>query len=178
MNTTWGPRFFDADILVYTQDHADAYKQSRALATVAAAMTDDCFVTSPQAMQEFSHVVLQRHWLSPIQVSQFLRHLSEHTVVPCSSETVMRALELQQRYSLSVWDAMTVQAAFDARCTVLFSEDLPDGFRFSPVSASIPELCVVNPFTASSVAGVWEVHEPVVPYQVKVNRRRVTRAAK
>ena len=56
--------------------------------------------------------------------------------------TVVRAIRLAQRYRLSHWDGLIVQAAVDAQCAVLFSEDLQSGMRFGAVE-------VVNPFAQS-----------------------------
>ncbi len=162
-----GGRFFDTDILLYTQDHAEAFKQSRALAVIADAMRADCFVISTQVMQEFYSEALNRDWLSPAQGQQFLRHLTDHVVVSCNSDFVLRACELQVNEDLSVWDALLVQAALDARCSVLFSEGLTDGRRFSPHTGTTgPELRVVNPFTTQAVVNVWELHEEQAGYRV------------
>lgn len=171
-----GGRFFDTDVLLYTQDHAEAFKQSRALAVIADAMRADCFVISTQVMQEFYSEVLHRRWLSPAQALQFLRHLTEHVVVSSNSDSVLRAFELQQRHGLSPWDALLVQSALDARCSVLFSEGLPDGQRFTPLTATGPELRVVNPFTAHAVVNVWELHEEPLPYQAAPPKKRTSRA--
>ena len=50
-----------------------------------------------------------------------------------------RGLELQERYSLSFYDALIVAAALEAGCTRLLSEDLQDGLR-------IERLTIENPF--------------------------------
>jgi len=49
------------------------------------------------------------------------------------------ALEIQERTSYSLYDSMILQAALDARCRVLYSEDMQDGFKFF-------DLTVKNPF--------------------------------
>ena len=38
--------------------------------------------------------------------------------------SVLRAVEIEQRYQLSFWDAMIVQAAQESGATLLYSEDL------------------------------------------------------
>ncbi|MEX0805101.1 MAG: hypothetical protein WD688_17535 [Candidatus Binatia bacterium] len=52
---------------------------------------------------------------------------------------IKNAIELQQRSQLSFWDAMIVQAAIEAGCDQLYSEDLNAGQRFG-------SLVIVNPF--------------------------------
>jgi predicted nucleic acid-binding protein len=56
---------------------------------------------------------------------------------------LVAAVGLQQKARISFWDALVVQAAIDAGCDRLYSEDLNHGQRFGPVE-------VVNPFRASS----------------------------
>lgn len=60
-------------------------------------------------------------------------------VVENTKTLVVQAIELQQRAQLSFWDAMVVQAAIEAGCDRLYSEDLNAGQRFDSV-------LVVNPF--------------------------------
>lgn len=61
------------------------------------------------------------------------------TVVENSGRLLVSAIDLQQRAKLSFWDSMVVQAALDAGCDRLYSEDLHDGQRFGA-------LVIVNPF--------------------------------
>ncbi|MFH1176192.1 MAG: hypothetical protein V1750_02200 [Acidobacteriota bacterium] len=55
----------------------------------------------------------------------------------------MAAVDLAQRYKLSLWDAAIVEAARLAGCGVLCSEDLAAGATYAGVT-------VTNPFAASS----------------------------
>ena len=60
------------------------------------------------------------------------------TPLPHTPDLVTRGLELHQAHSLSVWDGLIVQAALDARCDVLLSEDLQHGRRFGSLEVSNP----------------------------------------
>ncbi len=157
--------FFDTNVIVYAHDPADPRKQSQARAAMHDAMVGRTLVISTQVMQEFYSVVLRRQWMSPAQASQVLRLLAGYTVVPADSASVLRALELQQRYRVSVWDALIVQSAIDARCSVLYSEDLQAGMRFDAPGA--PTLEVVSPFNAEAAPAVYE----------RAGRYRVTASA-
>lgn len=54
--------------------------------------------------------------------------------------TLLRgALVTAARWAISYWDAAIVEAAREAGCAILLSEDLQDGFDFAGVR-------VVNPF--------------------------------
>jgi predicted nucleic acid-binding protein len=49
------------------------------------------------------------------------------TVFP-DFEMVVMAILLQQKYMISYWDALILQAAKTAGCSRILSEDLQDGF--------------------------------------------------
>lgn len=131
--------FFDTNILVYAHDPGDAAKRTRARALIGNAIEDESFVVSSQVLAEFYATTLRRRFLAPELALDFVRFWGSHDTVPHSADLVARGIELHQAHSLSVWDGFIVQAALDARCDVLFSEDLQHGRRFGSLE-------VVNPF--------------------------------
>ena len=173
MDADEGGLFFDTNIIVYAYDATASVKQQRARAVIEAAMQADRFVISTQVMQEFYNVAARRRLMSAQRAAQMLRHLAEHTVVAADAESVLRAFSLQQRHTLSAWDALIVQAALDAGCGVLYSEDLQEGRRFDVAGGAHPVLQIVNPFK-----GAWpespapSVHEPRASYRVAAKKRR------
>lgn len=138
--------FFDTNVVVYAHDPADPRKQVRAREVMHEAMIARRLVISSQVMQEFYHVAVRHQWMTPRQASEVLRLLSAYRVVPADAGSVLRSIELQQRYRLSIWDALIVQAAVDARCSALVSEDLQAGMRFESPAVPGSVLEVVNPF--------------------------------
>ncbi len=171
-----GGRFFDTNILIASQDPVEGYRRMCALAAVEAAMKAGCFVISTQVMQEFHDFMLHKRWIQADQSMALLQQMTEHTVVPASSESVLRAAALQQTHGLSLWDALIVQAALDARCALLFSEDLEAGRRFPPMLKNDPDLVVVNPFTANAAGSVWALHESPARYEVVSPKRKAKTA--
>jgi len=68
-------------------------------------------------------------------------------VVENTGGLLVAAVDLQQRAQLSFWDSLIVQAAIQAGCETLYSEDLNAGQRIGTVT-------VVNPFkTTRSSSG-------------------------
>jgi len=59
-------------------------------------------------------------------------------VVTNTGQSILEALELEQRYRISFWDALVVQAAESSGAAVLFSEDLPDGQTYGNVRVANP----------------------------------------
>ena len=161
MDADAGGLFFDTNVIVCAYDATAPAKQKRARAAIEVAMKADRFVISTQVMQEFYNVAARRRLMSAQHAAQLLRHFAEHTVVPGNAESVLRAFSLQQRHTLPVWDALIVQAALDAGCAVLYSEDLQAGMRFEPEGRTGAVVTVVNPFEPPAV------HEAEPAYRVK-----------
>jgi predicted nucleic acid-binding protein len=158
-------RFFDTNVLVYSQDPSDTAKQALAQSLVAAAIDDEEFVVSTQVLAEFYATVLRRKLLAPAPALALVKLWSENDVVSQTPELLLHGLELQPAHSVSVWDALVVQAAIEARCDVLLSEDLQHGRRFG-------ELEIVNPFLASSA------HEGTASYRARRSSARSKRVGR
>ena len=62
-------------------------------------------------------------------------------LIDTSPDVLLSAIDLAVDHQLFIWDAIIVAAAADARCRVLLSEDLNEGFTWGGVT-------VVNPFTS------------------------------
>lgn len=60
-------------------------------------------------------------------------------LIESSSDVLLGAMDLSVDHQLFVWDALIVSAAADARCRLLLSEDLHEGFTWGGVT-------IVNPF--------------------------------
>lgn len=161
-------RFFDTNVLVYSRDPDDAAKRALARRLIEEAMDSDTFVVSTQVLVELYAVTVRRKLLGPSQALDLVRCWGRHDTVPHTPELVTRGLELHQAHSLSVWDGLIVQAALDARCEVLLSEDLQHGRRFG-------DLEIVNPF----VAGAGAHEAPARTYRAAKNipRARVSKTA-
>ena len=136
-------RFFDTNVLVCSQDSQDGAKRDVARAHVEDAIASDGFVLSTQVLVEFHATCLRRKLLGAAQALALVRLWSGHDTVPQTPELLVRGLELHQEHSVSLWDGLIVQAALDAQCDVLLSEDLQHGRRFG-------DLEVVNPFIAAA----------------------------
>jgi len=143
--------FFDANVLVYAVDKAESAKQPVALQLLRKAMADKSLTLSTQVLQEFYDVALRKKLMAGSEAAGMLELWAGYEVVPGTPQLLFRAFELQQRLQLSVWDALIVQAALDAGCTTLYTEDLQHGAR-------VGDLEIVNPFLPAAV------HEPQPVY--------------
>lgn len=143
--------FFDTNVLVYVFDRAEPLKQSQAQALVAEHMTARDMVLSTQVLQELYVTLTRKKQLAAADALEVVTTFAQERVVPASADLVLRGLALSERRQLSAWDALIVQAALDAGCTTLYSEDFQTGAHFD-------ELVIVNPFAL-------QVHEQRAPYK-------------
>jgi predicted nucleic acid-binding protein len=140
--------FFDTNVLVYSRDRGEPIKRDLARALIQEAIAEDAFVVSTQVLLEFCATAQRRNLLGPAEALDLVRFWSEHDTVITTLDVLFGGLELHQKHSLSIWDAVIVQAAIEARCDVLLTEDLQHGRRFG-------ELTIENPFREGHAA-----HEP------------------
>lgn len=135
------PSFVDTNILLYAEDRDAKSKHERSRDLVLELWDNRDGVVSVQVLQEF-YVNATRKLKKPLSTSKALEIVEEYltwTVVENTSALLTAAIRLQTKAQLSFWDAMIVQAAIEAGCERMYSEDLNHGQRYG-------SLIVVNPF--------------------------------
>lgn len=133
-------RFVDTNVLLYAVSTAADEERKRDAAL--AILDGEDLVLSVQVLQEF-YVQATRvtrdgtlqHDQAIALIEAWLRfRVQENTVVILQS-----ALSSSVRWQISYWDAAIVEAAREAGCPTVLSEDLQHGMDFAGVQ-------VVNPF--------------------------------
>ena len=138
-----GPVFVDTNVLVYRFDATDQLKQLRADSWLRLLAADRSGRLSFQVLQEF-YVTLTKKLkagFAPEEVREIVRDLIAWQPVTIDLAVLENAWALQERYSLSWWDALIVGAAQVSNCPVLLTEDLQHGQRVGTVR-------VIDPFAA------------------------------
>ena len=127
--------FIDTNVILYLAS-GEAEKADRAERVVAAGGT-----ISVQVLNEITHVARRKMGMSWEETRTFLALVrSLLAVEPLSAAIHETGIDLAQRYSLSVYDAMIAAAALHADCDVLLSEDMQDGLVLDA------RLRIANPF--------------------------------
>jgi len=132
--------FVDTNILVCAHDRSAGVKHRRAQKLVEELWNSGCGVVSTQVLQELC-VNLRRKAARPLPMHELrllIQDYSAWEVVTNTPESVLRALEIEQRYKTSFWDALILDAADSCGAAVLYSEDLAHGQRYGTVQ-------IVNP---------------------------------
>jgi len=119
--------FVDTNILLYAHDRAAGLEHERARQLIEHLWTTGEGVVSTQVLQELC-VNLRRKLARPLRVED-VRHLIEDylawEVVTNDPASIVQALEIEDRYKISYWDALVVQAAWRSGASVLYSEACP-----------------------------------------------------
>ncbi len=123
--------FVDTNVFVYAAEGSDKEKAQRARQLIADLAARRQLVVSTQVLQELYTVLVKRHAFRPATALKVVEQLAEQQVHPSSAEFVLRALRLSGTRQISPWDALIVQAALDAGCRTLYTEDLKHGQRIA-----------------------------------------------
>jgi predicted nucleic acid-binding protein len=135
--------FFDTNVLVYAfgdpRLNADDPRPDRALALLLEGGS-----LSVQVLTEYADVAQKKLGFSWSHVAQALNRIQSlcGDPVPLMLTTHHAALAIAERNNLRIYDAMILASALEARCTILYTEDLQHG-------QTIEGLRIENPFLAA-----------------------------
>ncbi len=114
-------------------------KQTVALSLLERAFAESAGVISIQVLQEYFVTATRKLGVSREDARRKVELLSRLEWVRLDATDLLAAIDLQGHHGFSFRDALIIQAALIARCSVLFSEDLQSGFRLGTLE-------IVNPF--------------------------------
>ena len=138
-----GPVFVDTNVIVYRYDIRDPRKQARAEQWYQFLWVTRSARVSFQVLQELYAVITRKMkpTASSSEARAIVRKLMSWQPVSADAALLEMGWLLQDRYSLSWWDALIVAAAQRSNCKALLTEDLQHGQAFDDVR-------VVDPFAA------------------------------
>lgn len=130
----------DTNILAYAEGANDAARQAKALEVIAA-LPPGSAILPVQVLGELFRVLTAKVKRPVADVRTAI--LSWRDAMPVHDTTdqaMLSAMDLVADHGLQIWDALILAVAADARCRLLLSEDLQEGFTWHGVT-------VINPFT-------------------------------
>ena len=138
-----GPVFVDTNVFVYLHDDSEPEKKRRADDWITCLSRHRAGRLSFQVLQELYSVLTRkvRPALAPSTTQSIIRDLASWRPIPIDLAILERAWLMEERYSLSWWDALIVAAAQACQCDALLTEDLQHGQTFGAVR-------VIDPFAA------------------------------
>jgi predicted nucleic acid-binding protein len=131
--------FVDTNVFLYAFDQRDLKKQEAARAWQAELWKSRLGRISFQVLQEFYVKATQKWPQTRDEARAVVQDLLEWQPITVDAEILELGWKLQDRYQLSLWDALIVAAAKSTGCRYLLTEDLQ-------ASQDLDGVLVMNPF--------------------------------
>jgi predicted nucleic acid-binding protein len=115
--------FFDSNVLIYAMVSGDSRREQ------AQQLVAQGGVISVQVLSEFVAVArrkMRMPWEEVIEALDEVRILFP-SPVSITQDTHEAALKIAQQYGFGIYDAQIAASALEARCAILYSEDMQDG---------------------------------------------------
>jgi predicted nucleic acid-binding protein len=132
--------FVDTNVLIYAHDTTDQRKHEVAREIVERLWVDRTGTVSTQVLQEFYSVATRR--LDPPMTRRAAREIvalyGTWPLVQVDLPLMIAASLLEERHTVSFWDALVVEAARRVDATRLLTEDLQRGRRIGGVLIENP----------------------------------------
>ncbi len=132
----------DTNVLAYAEGMHDGAKRDHALRLLRLLPPDSTFIPVQVLGELFNVLVRKARWSKAKAGKAALTWGDAFPLIETSNDVMLAATDLASAHQLGTWDAVILSAAADARCRLLLSEDLQDGFTWRG-------LTVTNPFSSS-----------------------------
>jgi len=132
----------DTNILAYAEDTNGPVMKKAAL-DLLEKLSPGFTLIPVQTLGELFNVMVKKAGRSRERARDAVQSWGDtFPLIETSPSILLAATELTVRHQLGWWDAVILAAAADAKCRLLLSEDLQEGFTWSGVT-------VTNPFSPS-----------------------------
>lgn len=136
-----GPKaFFDTNVLLYMYG-GEAGKLARAKELFRQHVRAGHLLLSTQVVQEFYAAGSRKLGMPRAELREVIHALLDLPLVVVGPSHITAAIQTEERYKISFWDALILTAAESGGAEVLYTEDLNDGQQYGAV-------VVRNPFLA------------------------------
>jgi len=131
----------DSNILAYAEGVNGATNRAAALGLLQA-LPPETTMVPVQALGELFAVLVRKAGKSRAEAAAAVLSWGDaFPLIETSNDVLLAATDLAQAHQLGLWDAVMLSAAADARCRLLLSADLQEGFTWRGVT-------VTNPFAS------------------------------
>lgn len=115
--------FFDTNLFVYAVVQDDPRSQK------AEELIAEGGTVSAQVLNEFADLVRRKARMPWDEIRFAIENIKTlcPDPLPITLDTHREALAIAEKYGYRIYDALIVASALEARCTILYSEDMQDG---------------------------------------------------
>jgi predicted nucleic acid-binding protein len=141
----------DTNVLVYAEGVNDRRKRAMALRMLRA-LDPETTLIPVQALGELFAVLVRKAGCSAVQArAAVLSWGDAFPLIETSASVLASAADLAHAHRLPLWDSVMLAAAAEARCRLLLSEDLQEGFTWGGVTVANPFATPPHPLLPSRV---------------------------
>jgi len=138
-----GKAFFDTNVLLYMYG-GDAGKQARAKELFRRYAHSGRMMLSTQVVQEFYAAGSRKLGMPRRELRDATAALLDFPLIIIGPSQITSAIQNEDRYKISFWDALILAAAESGGAGVMYTEDLNDGQQYGTV-------LVRNPFRSGEI---------------------------
>jgi predicted nucleic acid-binding protein len=119
--------FLDTNMLLYAKVDDGSNKHTKCYSLLTVALVGSEIVVSTQVLNEYYVNALRKN-ITPAEIQDTVKQfISDFEVVPLTKELILETHRICNHYQLSYWDSNIVAAVLEAKCKILYTEDLQDG---------------------------------------------------
>ena len=139
----------DTNVLAYAEGMHDVSRRDQALRLLQSLPPESTFIPV-QALGELFHVLVRKaRWSKAKAGKAALSWGDAFPLIETSNDVMLAASDLASAHQLGIWDAVILSAAADARCRLVLSEDLQDGFTWRGLTVTNPFSPLPHPLLAA-----------------------------
>jgi len=142
----------DTNILAYAEGANGVAMRDQALELIQR-LPQGAIVLPVQTLGELFHVLLRKVRRRPAQSrAAVLSWCDSYSTVETSATVMLGATDLACDHGLTIWDSVVLAASAEAKCRLLLSEDLQEGFTWRGVTVTNPFAPALHPLLQSLLA--------------------------
>jgi predicted nucleic acid-binding protein len=137
---TGSKAFFDTNVLLYLYSGEDVQKRERAAELFGRYGRAKLILLSTQVVQEFYAAGSSKLRLPSRVLKDAVNKFLALPLICIGAAEILDAIQIEERYEISFWDALILAAAESGGAEVVYTEDLNDGQRYGSVLVRNPFL--------------------------------------
>ena len=141
----------DTHVLAYAEGANGAVMRDKALKLIQR-LPPGTVVLPAQTLGELFNVLVRKAKRRPARAREaVLSWRDAYAVMETSEAVIVNATDLASDHGLTIWDSVVLAASAEAKCRLLLSEDLQEGFTWRGVTVTNPFAATLHPLLASLV---------------------------
>lgn len=130
--------FVDSNIWLYAFMDSTSTKRHKALQLI----DNSEIILSTQVINEVCSNLLRKANYTELEVQQTLKNFQvRYSILNVTCDIIQQASVLRAACCMSYWDSLIIATAVDARCAIVYSEDMQNGQRIGDLTIQNPFVC-------------------------------------